>query len=67
MIMQVTFNTRLEHDLAEALQEYHEQSGIPKVRILDQALREYLDRETEEVPDIAKTAAEIVRLLEKVG
>lgn len=67
MIMQVTFNTRLEHDLAEALQEYHEQSGIPKVRILDKALREYLDREVEEVPDIAKAAAEIVELIKRVG
>lgn len=65
--MQVTFNTRLEHDLAEQLQDYHEQSGMPKVRILDQALREYLDRETGEAPDIAKTAADIAELIKRVG
>ncbi|MCK9570904.1 hypothetical protein M0R72_18290 [Candidatus Pacearchaeota archaeon] len=65
--MQVTFNTRLEHDLAEQLQEYHELSGIPKVRIIDRALREYLDREAEVPPDIASTVADIVKMLQEVG
>lgn len=65
--MQVTFNTRLEHDLAERLHDYHKRNSIPKAKILDSALREYLDREAESPPDIANTAAEIVRLLQQVG